>query len=236
LKRKITFLFLFLLGLSQVQPADGELINPDPYLAVRESNRTVKIAYLNREVLSLPAAPDFQASLERGRLIRDMLSRLISAGVQPEALTMERQDRLFVARYDDLPVFFVTEDDAGFFNLTQEELARQWLNQVRIFLALGNASITDTSEGAASWYGEDFHGRRTSNGETFDMHQLTAAHKTLPFGTQVLVTNVRNGRSVLVKINDRGPFKPNRVIDLSYAAARQIGVTGVSKVILEVLR
>ena len=81
-------------------------------------------------------------------------------------------------------------------------------------------------KGIASWYGEDFHGRRTSNGETYDMHAMTAAHKTLPLGTYVRVSNLDNGRSVDVRINDRGPFVRGRIIDLSYSAAKQMGMVG----------
>ncbi len=77
--------------------------------------------------------------------------------------------------------------------------------------------------GIASWYGRDFHGRRTANGERYDMHALSAAHKTLPMPTLVRVTNLENGRSVIVRVNDRGPFARGRLIDLSYAAARQLG-------------
>ncbi|HYG61781.1 MAG TPA: septal ring lytic transglycosylase RlpA family protein [Thermoanaerobaculia bacterium] len=78
--------------------------------------------------------------------------------------------------------------------------------------------------GVASWYGPRFHGRLTANGERYDMHEMTAAHPTLPFGTRVQVRNVRNGQSALVRINDRGPFKKNRVIDVSFAAAKAIGL------------
>jgi len=80
--------------------------------------------------------------------------------------------------------------------------------------------------GIASWYGDEFHGKKTSSQEVFDMHDLTAAHPTLPFGTTVLVTNLENGRSVTVRINDRGPFVRDRIIDLSYAAARMLGMIG----------
>jgi rare lipoprotein A len=80
--------------------------------------------------------------------------------------------------------------------------------------------------GQASWYGAKFNGRRTASGERYDMRDLTAAHPTLPFGTLVQVTNVENGRQVVVRINDRGPFKRRRVIDVSYAAARQLGLIG----------
>lgn len=77
--------------------------------------------------------------------------------------------------------------------------------------------------GTASWYGPSFQGRRTASGERYDMHRLTAAHPSLPFGTRLEVRNVSNGRSVVVRVNDRGPFKGRRIIDLSYAAAQEIG-------------
>jgi rare lipoprotein A len=83
-----------------------------------------------------------------------------------------------------------------------------------------------TEEGEASWYGAPFHGRQASNGEIYDMNKLTAAHRTLPFETMVRVTNERNGKSAVVRITDRGPFVNNRIIDLSYAAAREIESIG----------
>lgn len=89
--------------------------------------------------------------------------------------------------------------------------------------------------GIASYYAKKFHGRRTASGEIFDMYKLTAAHRTLPFGTRVLVTNLTNGKSVVVKINDRGPFIKGRIIDLSYEAARRIGITGIAKVKLVII-
>ena len=88
--------------------------------------------------------------------------------------------------------------------------------------------------GVASWYGEPFHGRRTASGEVFNMNELTAAHKTLPFGTRVRVRHAATGREVVVRINDRGPFTPGRVIDLSRAAAASIGLiqSGTAPVVL----
>ncbi len=93
-----------------------------------------------------------------------------------------------------------------------------------------------TVSGVASYYGARFHGRQTANGERFNMYALTAAHKTLPFGTKVKVTNPDNGRSVVVRINDRGPFHGNRTIDLSRGAAAKIGMVekGVGKVKMEI--
>ena len=76
--------------------------------------------------------------------------------------------------------------------------------------------------GQASWYGDPFHGMLTANGETYDMYAMTAAHPSLPFGSAVRVTNVTTGRSVVVRINDRGPFLGDRIVDLSYAAAKQL--------------
>jgi len=90
-------------------------------------------------------------------------------------------------------------------------------------------------EGIASWYGPDFHGKRTSSGETYDMYGLTAAHKTLPLGTLVRVRNMQNQRTVELRINDRGPFVGTRVIDLSYEAARQLGVIGPGTAAVEVV-
>ena len=92
-------------------------------------------------------------------------------------------------------------------------------------------------EGFASWYGGKFHGRLTSSGEVFDTNTMTAAHRTLPFGTMVKVTNLDNGKSAIVKINDRGPFVEGRIIDLSQAAAEQIDMLGqgVAKVSLEIV-
>jgi rare lipoprotein A len=93
-------------------------------------------------------------------------------------------------------------------------------------------------DGMASWYGPGFHGNRTASGEWFNQYDLTAAHRYLPFGTWVRVTNLNNGRSVEVRINDRGPFTGGRVIDLSTAAAEAIGMinSGVAPVSVEVLR
>ncbi len=92
-----------------------------------------------------------------------------------------------------------------------------------------------TQSGMASWYGRQFHGRTTASGETFDMNALTAAHRTLPLNCYIRVTNKSNGKSVVVKVNDRGPFHGNRVLDLSYGAAKAIGMTnaGVGNVTIE---
>jgi len=98
-------------------------------------------------------------------------------------------------------------------------------------------SVGDTFKGNASWYGPDFHGKLTSNGEKYNMYGMTAAHKTLPMNTIVRVTNRRNGLSTVVRINDRGPFVATRIIDLSNKAAKEINMigTGTAPVTLEIL-
>lgn len=88
------------------------------------------------------------------------------------------------------------------------------------------STSTYQAKGTASWYGKKFNKKRTASGERFDMNKLTAAHRTLPLHSYALVTNLRNGKQVVVKINDRGPFVHHRIIDLSYAAAKRLEFTG----------
>jgi rare lipoprotein A len=93
-----------------------------------------------------------------------------------------------------------------------------------------NSDVPMVETGLASWYGKPFHGRRTASGEVYDMNQMTAAHKTMPLPSYALVRNPANGREVVVKVNDRGPFIKGRVIDLSRAAARKLRIGGVAAV------
>jgi len=98
-------------------------------------------------------------------------------------------------------------------------------------------SVGDTMTGISSWYGPNFHGKYTSNGEIYNMYKKTAAHKTWPMDTMVRVTNLQNGKSTIVRINDRGPFVKGRVIDCSYKAGKELGLDkmGIAKVKLEVV-
>ena len=101
-----------------------------------------------------------------------------------------------------------------------------------------DAKSLKTMEGIASYYADDFNGKKTANGETYDMYKMTAAHRSLPFNSKVRVTNLDNKRSIIVRINDRGPFKLERIIDLSLAAATQLGMkgAGTANVKLEVIQ
>ena len=107
-----------------------------------------------------------------------------------------------------------------------------------LFILLFTPSLYTQEQGMASYYGPGFHGKKTASGEIFNQDDFTAAHRSLSFGSQVEVTNLTNGKTVLVKINDRGPFVTGRIIDLSVAAARSIGIDaalGVAKVSLKVI-
>jgi rare lipoprotein A len=101
--------------------------------------------------------------------------------------------------------------------------------------APSRAPIVQGETGIASWYGHPYHGRKTANGETYNMYEMTAAHRTLPFNTQVRVHDLENGKDVQVRINDRGPFVEGRIIDLSYASAQAMGMPSIARVSLEIL-
>ncbi|WP_353893393.1 septal ring lytic transglycosylase RlpA family protein [Proteinivorax hydrogeniformans] len=121
--------------------------------------------------------------------------------------------------------------------VTQPKDAKVYANQRNMVASRGGSSNSAGYVGVASWYGSKFHGNGTASGETYDKNALTAAHRYLPFGTRVQVTFLQTGRSVVVRINDRGPFADNRIIDLSEAAAKEIGLRphGVGRVEIKIL-
>ena len=106
-----------------------------------------------------------------------------------------------------------------------------------LFLSAVTSAVAEQNVGYASWYGQKHHGKRTASGERFDMNSHTAAHRNLKFGTKVRVSNLENGKSTVVEINDRGPFVKKRIIDLSYAAASELEFVrdGTCRVRLEIL-
>jgi rare lipoprotein A len=113
-----------------------------------------------------------------------------------------------------------------------------WLALAVLAISLPfGAARASVQEGLVSWYGGQFHDRPTASGERFDVNAMTMAHRSLPFGTKVRVTNLRNGRSVVVRVNDRGPFVGNRIADLSEAAASSLGMMarGVARARIEIL-
>ncbi len=119
----------------------------------------------------------------------------------------------------------------------REEVKKKTFQESKKEVRIEKGESRGVQYGVASWYGGEFHGRPTSSGEIYDMYQLTCAHNTLPLGTIVMVTNLENGRSLELKVNDRGPFVKERIIDVSYAAAQMLGMweKGTAWVKVEVL-
>ena len=130
-------------------------------------------------------------------------------------------------------------DDLNF-GSTDEGIRRPWNSPYEVFgdrYEVKKSSLGYVEVGIASWYGQKFQGRKTSNGEIFDMHLASAAHKSLPIPTMVRVTNLDNGRKIEVRVNDRGPFHDDRIIDLSFAAAKALGFStqGTAPVVVEAI-
>ena len=185
-------------------------------------------------------------SSEQAQTIADQMNELFRENKDPVIVKPYLNDDGVVIRIGDQPIVTIEDSLAKVLKSTTTAIAMEWVDNLngviedggvylgRAIMQRGSARL---ESGRASWYGGSFHGRRTANGETFDENALTAAHRTLPFGTVVLVTNMANGRSVVVRINDRGPFSPGRHIDLSKRAAEDIGMirSGTAAVKLEVL-
>ena len=156
-----------------------------------------------------------------------------------------RRDKNYAIMAGREPLLVIDEKLAASQGAKPAALVLKWMDSLRTAMggvpfstaaSRGGSLVAGTRVGHASWYGPGFHGRRSANGERFDQNALTAAHKTLPFGTLLLVTNLRNKKSVLVRINDRGPYIPGRMLDLSAAAAKTIGISGVGEVRIDILR
>ncbi|WP_081972608.1 septal ring lytic transglycosylase RlpA family protein [Leptolyngbya sp. KIOST-1] len=157
----------------------------------------------------------------------------------PDRLTPSLSPEQAAAQIDGQTVFVLPEEDQDHNAAKPERPALQathWVNNLRLafgappldssqvqMVVKGLGETQQTISGIASWYGPYFHGRQTATGETFNQHDLTAAHKTLPFGTHLKVRNQLNGKTVVVRINDRGPYIGDRSLDLSYAAAQCLG-------------
>ncbi|NLG87289.1 MAG: septal ring lytic transglycosylase RlpA family protein [Firmicutes bacterium] len=184
-------------------------------------------------VLRIRSAAGGFSPWQRGELVASRLQKVISDKTSPNSVLPGFENGQVVVRAG--PELIVTVDDGSAkANRTPAPyLALFWANNIRRSLggsplemeeAWQTLSRGRTMAARASWYGPRFHGRPTASGEIYDQNVYTAAHRTLPFGTLVLVTNPTTKKSVLVRINDRGPFIPGRSIDLSRAAARAIGM------------
>lgn len=157
---------------------------------------------------------------EAERAARASMQAIVDAPVMAHGLLPD-------ARPDRYPALPLLADEADGYGRLAPWLLRGEPYRIET-LPLGRRQV-----GTASWYGQRFHGRRTASGEIFDMRKLTAAHMTLPLPSHVRVTNLGNGRSVIVRVNDRGPFHSSRIIDLSREAARQLDIHGLARVRIE---
>lgn len=150
---------------------------------------------------------------------------------------------IYALSIGDTVVPMLDEETASALSIKGWKTVLGWTNQIRESLgglpfSSGSLNSSLTQFGKASWYGGFFHGRRTSSGERYNMYDMTAAHKKLPFGTEVLVTRLDNAKSVIVRITDRGPYVAGRIIDLSRSAAEVLGLvhSGVAKVRIDVIK
>jgi rare lipoprotein A (peptidoglycan hydrolase) len=222
-------------GVTQVNPtsaACGRLASAN----ASDPAQGFTIRVKNVAIGQVPSRP---AADQVARQIRQAVPELEA---NPNGLTPKLSQALAAAQVDGKTVFVMPEATSapiGPAKTSRSETALQaiaWVNNIRLafggsplepsqvqMVAHGLGETHQTFNGTASWYGPYFHGRQTATGETFNQNDLTAAHKTLPFGTYLKVRNQLNGKSVVVRINDRGPYIGDRSLDLSYAAAQCLG-------------
>ena len=221
---------------------------PDP------DNGPASVTVNEQEVVRFRQAVAGYDPYPRAQLLAERLSKFLSEGGNPARIVPGKQGNLVVIRMDGDMLATVDASNAEAAGTTREQLAMIWTNRIRqslgeqvlqpsefkeLFPPAAPAAYVPagpSTNGVASWYGGIFHGRRTASGARFNKFGLTAAHRTLPFGTLVKVTNASTHKSCVVKITDRGPFAHGRIIDLSQGAAKAIGLNGVGKVKLEVVK
>lgn len=234
--------------------------SPRMEIAVRKAWETGHSAvYINnKEVVRFRTEAGGVSPYGRAKKVAAGLNDFLLKGGSPRDIKPGLEGNQVVIRTGEAVLLTVDSATAGQCKSNPRTLALQWTNRIRQALGADGADRTVASRGLfggsrellapyrstgvlltgmASWYGPGFHGRRSANGSRFNMYDLTAAHRSLPFGTLVKVMNHRTGKSCVVKITDRGPFHGNRIIDLSKGAASAIGLlgSGVGRVSIEVL-
>ncbi len=205
---------------SRVFGSKGEVIAAgQPVIEIRESYRGMTVK-------------------QRVDLVEARLRHWLEAGdFDPARLRVERSASGVRLSYRGELIVIADTRTAYQFRMTPEQLAERWRrNLTRVAPGFQRqVKVVQTCTGIASWYGREFRGRSTASGERFHEEHYTAAHRSLPFGTRIRVTNLNTGKAVIVTVNDRGPWIKGRLIDLSWASARSIGIRGVARVKMEVL-
>ena len=195
-----------------------------------------------RPVVTLDAGYQNLSAAARIKLVQARLRNLGTLGsINTDFLKVTKQgagsNAIVGLAYRNQLIVLADPLTAAIHHMSCPELANFWRENLKDALEQNRPQykVKNIINGYASWYGKKFSGRRTANGELFDETEFTAAHRSLPFGTRVRVTNPYRNLAVIVRINDRGPWTSNREIDLSWAAARTIGLKNVARVRLEVL-
>lgn len=214
-----------------------------PQLSLVEAGGTFSIMVDGRVLLRVRHRGSHASCEERAKTILKRLQTVFSSSFKSPPtfhLARERGGKVS-ALCGDKKLFTVSREDATLNSSNTLDLALLWLNEIQlIFFGIrsGTYKVEKELQGLASWCSSRFEGQKTSAGETYNSYAFTAAHRTLPFGSILLVTNLRNGKQVVVKVNDRGPRKKGRIVDLSRAAAKVLGIEerGVEEVKIEVIR
>ncbi|MEB3329920.1 MAG: septal ring lytic transglycosylase RlpA family protein [Candidatus Sericytochromatia bacterium] len=228
---------------AKVATTGAELLSSNPRfanaVATLAHGRLAADVYVGlRRVMTLPGDDG-----TRAHAVAEVINRAQARGrLRADDIRPARRAGAYVLVVGGETLITIDERLAAQAGARPSQLVLRWLDNLR--LAVGGAPLgyvasrgagAGTLLGRASWYGPGFHGRRAASGERFDQNRMTAAHKTLPFGTVLLVTNTRNHKSCLVRINDRGPYVAGRMIDLSAAAARALSIDGVGSVRIDIL-
>jgi rare lipoprotein A len=224
----------------------------------KEGYTPVSVYIGDNEVLRITKPAGGLSTEKRAKIVTENINIIIKNGENPENIIPDFKSGSGIIKINNRVLFTVDSSIAKEYGMNPSELAFIWVNNVRDALGVARIvrdfqlltnSLKKTPEkfvekygdfmqtGQASWYGGVFHGRSAADGSIFNKNKFTAAHKSLPFGTVVQVTNLYNGKKCIVKITDRGPFVRGRIIDLSKVAANEIGMlsSGVSRVKVEVL-
>ena len=212
----------------------------------------------NKEVLKYTTSADGLAPEKRAKILADRLQYFINKNGNPNDIMPGMKNGIPICRANGEMLFTITQESAKAQKMPISSLTLKWINNIRqalgapeivrdythiasrsgILSSFSREIIGSSETGMASWYGGKFHGRRAADGSRFSTYDFTAAHKTLPFGSIVKVTNLGNGKFCYVRISDRGPFVGGRVIDLSKAAATHLNMlsSGIAKVKVETIK
>lgn len=241
----LSFLTMLTAGMTEVAAAPAVVVTT----AEVDGRQLAEVQLGGRPVIRIGASGGGLSPMERANSVAERLASLLAAGTTPEEVNFAQVNGVWAVLAGDQVIVTVDESAARARDSEPKDLAFTWASNIRLALGGrslgvldywfpgGRAEVVGTEFGLASWYGPGFKGRRTANGEVFEAWGRTAAHRTLPFGTLVLVTNLDNGRSVVVKINDRGPWVEGRIIDLSQGAAEELDMVdcGLGPVRLDVI-